>query len=80
MNKKQVVASLNKIANELDNNGLHQEANVVTNVMVKISQLTGQNETRPGNPSLPRNPQNKSIFDPFTSSKNTQIYSKQKIK
>lgn len=38
MNKKQVVASLNKIANELDNNGLYQEANVVTNVMVKISQ------------------------------------------
>ena len=65
MNKKQVVASLNKIANELDNNGLHQEANVVTNVMVKISQLTGQNETRPGNPSLPRNPQNKSIFDRY---------------
>ena len=38
MNKKQVVASLNKIANELDNNGLFKEANVVTSVMVKISQ------------------------------------------
>jgi len=38
MNNKQIVASLNQIANELDSNGLYQEANVVTNVMVKISQ------------------------------------------
>jgi hypothetical protein len=38
MNKKQVVASLNQIANELDSNGLFKEANVVTSVMVKISQ------------------------------------------
>ena len=38
MNNRQIVASLNQIANELDSNGLYQEANVVTNVMVKISQ------------------------------------------
>jgi len=37
MNKKQVVASLNKIANELDNNGLYTEANTVTKVMSKIA-------------------------------------------
>ena len=40
MNNRQIVASLNQIANELDSNGLYQEANVVTNVMVKISQYT----------------------------------------
>jgi hypothetical protein len=38
MNKKQIVASLNKIANELDTNGLFNEANEVTEVMVKLSQ------------------------------------------
>jgi hypothetical protein len=38
MNKRQIVASLNKIANELDTNGLFNEANEVTEVMVKISQ------------------------------------------
>ena len=37
MNKKQVVASLNKIANELDNNGLYIEASTVTKVMSKIA-------------------------------------------
>jgi len=38
MNKRQIVASLNKIANELDTNGLFNEANEVTEVMVKLSQ------------------------------------------
>lgn len=37
MNKKQVVASLNNIANELDNVGLYQEANILTNIMQKIA-------------------------------------------
>lgn len=37
MNKRQIIASLNKIANELDNTGLHTEANTVTRVMVKIA-------------------------------------------
>jgi hypothetical protein len=40
MNKRQIVASLNNIANELDNNGLYQESNVITNVMNKIAQAT----------------------------------------
>lgn len=43
MNKKQVVASLNKIANELDNNGLFNEANTVTKVMSKIA-MDGNDE------------------------------------
>jgi hypothetical protein len=38
MNKKQILASLNKIANELDNTGLHVEANSVTKVMTRLSQ------------------------------------------
>ena len=37
MNKKQIVASLNKIANELDNNGLFSEASTVTKVMSKLA-------------------------------------------
>ena len=37
MNKKQIVASLNKIANELDNSGLFREANTVTKVMEKLA-------------------------------------------
>ena len=38
MNKKQIITSLNKIANELDTNGLFKEANIVTNTMIKVSQ------------------------------------------
>lgn len=37
MNKRQIIASLNKIANELDNNGLYTEANSITNVMKRIA-------------------------------------------
>ena len=37
MNKKQILASLNKIANELDNTGMHIEANSVTKVMTRLA-------------------------------------------
>lgn len=37
MNNRQIVASLNKIANELDNNGLYKEANTITKVMQKLA-------------------------------------------
>ncbi len=37
MNKRQVVASLNKIANELDNNGLYAEATSLTKIMQKLA-------------------------------------------
>jgi len=37
MNKKQIIASLNKIANELDNTGLYTEANTVTKVMSRLA-------------------------------------------
>ena len=46
MNKRQIVASLNKIANELDSNGLHKEASSVTNVMKRIAIIyTGESRT-----------------------------------
>ena len=37
MNKRQIIASLNKIANELDATGLYSEANTVTKVMNRIA-------------------------------------------
>jgi len=39
MNKRQIIASLNNIANELDNSGLFTESNVITNVMMKLAQM-----------------------------------------
>ncbi len=38
MNKRQIIASLNNIANELDGTGLYSEANRLTQLMVKLSQ------------------------------------------
>ena len=38
MNKRQIIASLNKIANELDATGLYTEANTVTKVMTKLAE------------------------------------------
>ena len=47
MNKRQILASLNKIANELDNMGLTNEADKVTDVMNNISDKNVE-DTRPG--------------------------------
>jgi hypothetical protein len=41
MNKRQIIASLNNIANELDGTGLYKEANEITDVMVRLSQQLG---------------------------------------
>lgn len=38
MNKRQVIASLNEVANELDNSGMFNEATELTNVMKRLSQ------------------------------------------
>lgn len=38
MNKRTVIASLNEVANELDNSGMFEEANEITNVMKRLSQ------------------------------------------
>ena len=37
MNKKQIVTSLNKIADLLDNTGLYKEANTVTKIMSRLA-------------------------------------------
>jgi hypothetical protein len=39
MNKKTIIASLNEIADELDNSGLYAEAMSITNVMHKLAQI-----------------------------------------
>jgi hypothetical protein len=36
MNKRQILASLNNIANSLDNSGLYKEANSITNIMKRL--------------------------------------------
>ena len=46
MNRKTIVASLGELANELDLSGLHNEANEITEIMVKVSQA---NSKRSGN-------------------------------
>ncbi len=38
MNKRQIIASLNNIANELDNTGLYKEATTLTNIMKRIAE------------------------------------------
>lgn len=43
MNKKQILAQLAKIANELDNLGLHNEADSTTNVMENVNEGGNQN-------------------------------------
>ena len=37
MNKRQIIASLNNIANELDSHSLYQEANIITDIMQKLA-------------------------------------------
>lgn len=38
MNKRQIIASLNNLANSLDISGLYSEANTITKVMIKLAQ------------------------------------------
>ena len=39
MNKRQILDSLHKIANQLDSNGIYLEANEITKVMQRIAQI-----------------------------------------
>lgn len=41
MDKKTILASLNKVANSLENSGLFKEADDITNVMKKVAQMIG---------------------------------------
>lgn len=45
MNKRQILASLNNIANILDNSGLYKEASSLTNVMKRLAQEETTEET-----------------------------------
>jgi hypothetical protein len=42
MNKKQILQELHNTANQLEKQGLYAEANVLTNVMTRLAQQTGQ--------------------------------------
>ena len=44
MNKRQIIASLNNIANSLDNSGLYKEANALSSVMKKVAQQVPQTQ------------------------------------
>ncbi len=44
MNKRQIISSLNNIANSLDNSGLYKEANTITKVMVRIADEFNMND------------------------------------
>jgi hypothetical protein len=44
MNKRQIIASLNNIANSLDNSGLYKEANALSLVMKKVAQQVPQTQ------------------------------------
>ena len=46
MNKRQIIASLNKIANELDINSLYQEANILTNIMQRIAKKHDDDDSK----------------------------------
>lgn len=52
MNKRQIIASLNKIANEFDFSGLYKEANTITKVMIKVAdELREDNSPEPDSSS-----------------------------
>ena len=46
MNKRQIIASLIKVANELDNNGMHNEADALTNVAERFEDTRTPMEKR----------------------------------
>ena len=69
MNKRQIVSSLSKIANELDNDGHFTEANTVTEVMSRIAQQEGLqgffnsvSDMFTGGPKYPGTPEQKANF------------------
>jgi hypothetical protein len=46
MNKRQIISSLIKVANELDNNGMHNEADALTNVAERFEDTRTPMEKR----------------------------------
>jgi hypothetical protein len=74
MNKKQILASLNKIANELDNTGLYTEANSITKVMTRLAQEKSDFDDEFGDDEL-TNAQKEAyqIYSEFDISKNSNF-------
>jgi hypothetical protein len=75
MNKRQILASLNNIANSLDNLGLYKEANALSSVMTKVAQQVPQTQQAYGQQNTQQiNPQqeqkllneNKRLIEEFT--------------
>jgi hypothetical protein len=75
MNKRQILASLNDIANSLDNSGLYKEANALSSVMKKVAQQAPQPQQAYGQQNPQQiNPQqtqqllneNKRLIEEFT--------------
>jgi hypothetical protein len=62
MNKRQIISSLNNIANSLDNSGLYKEANTITKVMVRIADEFNMNDNSLNEPL--NEPANKPMMKP----------------
>ena len=75
MNKRQIIASLNNIANTLDNSGLHKEANTITKVMVRIADEFDMSDNSPIEPST--EPRIKSLMNPKSESKKSTYLEKE---
>jgi len=84
MNKRQIIASLNNIANELDNNYLYKEANTLTNIMIKVAdEFNIEPNSQPVNNSPEQSnniqqnqPQPFIKFDLLTTKGNSQSFTK----
>jgi hypothetical protein len=67
MNKRQILASLSNIANQLDIDSLYQEANILTEIMVKIAQEEDPGQDDPGQEDLkPENPEIQKEYERLT--------------
>ena len=75
MNKRQIIASLNNIANTLDNSGLHKEANTITKVMVRIADEFDMSDNSPIEPST--EPRIKSLMNSKPESKKSTYLEKE---
>lgn len=66
MNKRTIIASINKIADTLDNNGLYKEASSLTNVMRRLAQEEPAQQQTPQrlSPMDLRNEDIKYLMDP----------------
>jgi hypothetical protein len=71
MNKRQIIASLNNIANTLDNSGLHKEANTITKVMVRIADEFDMSDNSPIEPRI------KPLMNPKPESKKSTYLEKE---